>query len=105
MRRRLLYLLALLSACAPAPDGVRPVPAGDSAADGIVTMASNGTLWNPVAPDWRPAQAAAQRKCRGWGYAGADSYAGWQESCRVYDFHGRCVQTRVTRFYPCSGAR
>jgi hypothetical protein len=100
-----LLLLLLLAACARAPEGVRPAAAGDSKVDGIVTMAASGTLWNPVGPDWAPAEAAAERKCRGWGYAGAGSYAGWQETCRVYDFHGRCVQNRVTRFYPCSGSR
>ena len=74
-----------------------------SRADGIVTMESAGTLWNPVTADWREAQAWADRRCRGWGYAGAASYAGWQEACRQYDFHGRCVRTLVTRFYPCAG--
>lgn len=103
MRVAPLLLLPLFAACAAPPEGVRPVAAGDSRADGIVTMASSGTIWNPVDPDWRVAQAAAERKCRRWGYDGAESYAGWQESCRAYDRHGRCVRTRVTRFYPCSG--
>lgn len=101
--RLVLPLLLTLAACAPAPpEGVRPVAAGESRADGIVTMASSGTIWNPVDPDWRTAQAAADRRCRAWGHEGAESYAGWQETCRVYDFHGRCVHVRVTRFYPCS---
>ena len=56
-----------------------------------------------MSPDWREAQAAADRRCRGWGYAGAGSLSGWQEACKVYDFHGRCVQATVTRFYPCTG--
>lgn len=101
--RLALPLFLLLAACAaPPPAGVRPVAAGESRADGIVTMASSGTIWNPVAADWRPAQAAADRRCRSWGYAGAEPYAGSQEACRAYDLHGRCVRTKVTRFYPCS---
>ena len=101
---RVLIVLPLLAACATShPAGVKPVPAGDSRADGIVTMSSTGTLYNPVSADWREAEATADRKCRAWGYSGAGSYAGWQEACRIYDFHGRCASTKVTRFYPCSG--
>ena len=96
MRSVLLLCLGLLAACA-AP-GHRIV-AGKG---GVVAMASDGTLWNPVGPDWREAQAAADRRCRARGYDGAGSFAGWREACRGYDLHGRCVTTRVTRFYPCS---
>ena len=100
---RLVLFLLLLAACSPRMEGVRPVAAGESRAEGVVTMASTGTIWNPVDPDWREAQAAADRRCRAWGYDGADSYAGWQEACRAYDLHGRCVRSRMTRFYPCAG--
>lgn len=64
-------------------------------------MSSNGTLYNPVSPDWREAQAQADKRCRAWGYKSAASFSGWQESCRIYDFHGRCAANKVTRFYPC----
>jgi hypothetical protein len=100
---RWVLLVCLLAACGAAPRGVRPVETEGSRRDGIVTMASTGTIWNPVGPDWRLAQAAAERRCRAWGYDGAGSFAGWQEACEVYDFHGRCVRTTVTRFYPCTG--
>lgn len=105
MRLALLLLVAVAaSACSgQRVAGVAPIPAGESKSDGIVTMASTGTIWNPVSPDWRDAQAAADKRCRAWGYDGAQSYAGSQEACRVYDLYGRCVQTKVTRFYPCGG--
>jgi hypothetical protein len=92
----------LLAACAAQPPGVRPVAAGESRKDGIVTMASSGTLYNPVSPDWRPAQTAADRRCRRWGHDGSTLVSGWQEACRLYDLHGRCTKTTVTRFYSCS---
>ena len=104
MRQVLVLCLALLAACSGSPQGVRPFPAGESRAEGIVTMASAGTIWNPVTPDWREAQAGADRRCRAWGYDGAASYSGWQEACRQYDLAGRCVRNLVTRFYPCSGS-
>ncbi len=104
MRTAIILILFGLAACGSStPAGVRPEEAGVSRHDGIVTMSSTGTLWNPVSPDWREAQAGADRRCRHWGYAGAGSYSGWQEACEVYDFHGRCVRTTVTRFYPCTG--
>jgi hypothetical protein len=99
-----IWAIALgLAACSGHPAGVKPQESPGSRRDGIVTMASTGTLYNPVGPDWRLAQAAADRRCRSWGYAGAGSFSGWQESCEVYDFHGRCARTTVTRFYPCLG--
>ena len=92
----------VLAACAGQPAGVKPIAAGDSKADGIVTMASNGTLYNPVAADWTVAAAAADRRCRRWGHDGSTQFSGWQEACRQYDIHGRCVRTTVTRFYSCA---
>ena len=103
MRAALLALLFVAACAGTQPAGVKPLPAGDSRNDGIVTMSSVGTLYNPVSADWRVAQTAADRRCRSWGYDGADSYSGWQEACRIYDFHGRCASTKVTRFYSCSG--
>ncbi len=103
MRVLALGLILLAAGCAAPSAGVRPQMAGGSPHDGIVTMASTGTLYNPVSPDWREAAAEAGRRCRSWGYADAGAFSGWQEACRVYDFHGRCVQTVVTRFYPCTG--
>ena len=103
MRVVLLVCFGLLSACTARP-GVKPVAGGMSRADGIVTMVSTGTIYNPVSPDWRPAQAAATQRCHGWGYEGFSSFAGWQEACRAYDLYGRCTGSRVTRFYSCASA-
>ena len=100
---RTILLILLLASCAGTPPGVRPVTSGLSRADGIVAMTSRGTIFNPVSADWRPAQTEADRRCKGWGYSGAGSFSGWQESCRAYDLYGRCTGTAITRFYPCTG--
>jgi hypothetical protein len=99
---RTVLLLLLLTACTPTPPGPRPAPSGGSRDDGLVTYASTSTIWNPAGADWRVAQSAADRRCRGWGHAGAGSFAGWQGACREYDLYGRCVRSTTTRFYPCS---
>ena len=101
--RGALLPAALLAACAGTQPGGPSRSGRREPADGIVTMASVGTIYNPVSPDWRVAQATADRQCRAWGYDGAGSFSGWQEACRIYDFHGRCASTKVTRFYPCTG--
>jgi hypothetical protein len=103
MRPALLLFLGLLAACSGPAPGVRPVPAGGSRADGIVTMASTGTIYNPVSPDWRVAEAKAARQCRTWGHARRSRFSGSQEACRAYDLHGRCTATTTTRFYACDG--
>ena len=97
MRAALLLCLGLLAACGASGQGAK------HGQGGVVAMASDGTIWNPVGPDWRVAQAAAERRCRARGYDGAESFAGWREACRGYDLHGRCVKTRVTRYYSCTG--
>ncbi|WP_297977151.1 YecR family lipoprotein [uncultured Amaricoccus sp.] len=99
---RPVLILLLLAACGGTPPGVKPVPAGHSRADGIVTMASTGTIYNPVSADWREAEARASRQCRGWGHPGGSRFSGWQEACRVYDLHGRCTGATTTRFYSCT---
>lgn len=103
MRIAVLACFGLLAACTTQP-GVRPVSGGVSRADGIVTMVSSGTIYNPVSPDWREAQANATHRCHTWGYHGFSSFAGWQEACRAYDLYGRCTGTSVTRFYSCDSA-
>lgn len=104
MRAAALFVGAglVLAACASQPRGPAPVAAGESRKDGIITMASTGTLYNPVSADWRPAEAVAERRCHRWGYNGSARFSGWQEACRAYDIHGRCAGTIVTRFYSCS---
>lgn len=102
MRAAFLACLGLLLAACAGQPGVKPVAGGVSRADGIVTMVSTGTIYNPVSPDWRAAQVAATHRCEGWGYRGDSAFAGWQEACRAYDLHGRCTGTSVTRFYSCA---
>jgi hypothetical protein len=104
-RRSLAPLLALaLAACAGAPEhSVHPVASGGSKSDGVVTMSSTAGIYVPVAPNLEAAAADAARRCRAWGYDRTATFEGWQEACRRYDRHGRCVYAEVTRFYSCSG--
>lgn len=98
-----LAVLLVLSACASEPAGPRPEISGGSRDAGIVTFSATTNLYSPAAPGWDVAAVSADRRCRAWGHARAGSFSGWQEACRVYDRHGRCTRTEITRFYPCTG--
>ena len=94
-------LCLVLAACAGQPSrGIAPQLSGGNRADGYVSLSSTTSIYNPVGPDWRVAEAAATRRCRGWGRE-PPSFSGWREFCRRYDRHGRCTTTKVTRFYAC----
>ena len=99
----LLGLATLLAGCASEPPGPQPEISGGSRDAGIVTLAATTNLYSPAEPAWTDAVAKADRRCRAWGFDRADSFSGWQEACRIYDRHGRCAKTEVTRFYPCGG--
>ena len=57
MRAALLALLFVAACAGTQPAGVKPLPAGESRNDGIVTMSSVGTLYNPVSPVWATRQS------------------------------------------------
>lgn len=94
--------LVALAACAGPQPVFHPTERGSSRADGIVAMTATATLYQPVRPDWATADAAADARCRSWGHDG-QKLAGWRETCRMWDRWGRCLTTRVTRYYDCRG--
>lgn len=97
-----VLLFALLAGCASTGPVTTPVESGGNRADGIVTLSTTRFLYNPVEPDWREAAARADARCRSWGHSGPAYFAGDQQACEIYDFHGRCARAKVTRFYDCS---
>lgn len=83
---------------------MRPVEAQGNRADGIVTMSSNGSLFQPTPPDWRAAEAGTVvRRCRAWGYRGEPEFTGDHRKCLAWDRNGRCVRDQTRRFYQCEG--
>ena len=103
MRAPILVCLALLAACAQPGPVVTPRVSGGNPTDGIVTLASTRTLFNPVRPDWGAAFATADARCADDGHDGPAEFSGDQESCELYDRAGRCLRATVTRFYTCEG--
>lgn len=101
MRVAIIACLTLLAGCAQSGPVVTPRVSGGNPADGIVTLASTRTLFNPVRPDWGAALATADAQCRDDGRAAPALFAGDQEACELYDRAGRCLRATVTRFYTC----
>ncbi len=102
MRRAFLLSAALmLSACAQDTRVVQPVQDGGNRADGIVTMSSTTSIYQPVVPDLLKAAGEAGSQCAAWGLGDRATFAGSKEFCPVYDGWGRCSQTIVTRYYAC----
>ena len=102
-RAILLAAGLLLSACAQDTRIVQPVQDGGNRADGIVTMSSTTSIYQPVVPDLLKTAAEAGSQCAAWGFDNRATFAGSKEFCPVYDGWGRCSQTIVTRFYACGG--
>ena len=103
MRAAIIACLILLAGCARPGPVVTPRVSGGNPADGIVTLASTRTLFNPVRPDWGAAVATADGRCAEDGRPGPARYAGDHEACELYDLAGRCLRATVTRFYTCGG--
>lgn len=101
MRLAILVSLMLFAGCAARTPVVTPHLSGAGPADGIVTLASTRTLFNPVRPDWGAAFVTADGACHAQGRDGPARFAGDQQACEIYDRAGRCVRTTVTRFYSC----
>jgi hypothetical protein len=101
MRAAIIACLALLAGCAQSGPVVTPRVSGGNPADGIVTLATTRTLFNPVNPDWRAAYTTADAQCVEDGGAAPARFAGDQEACELYDRGGRCLRATVTRFYTC----
>lgn len=94
--------LGLLAACAGPDPVVSPVPGPENRADGIVTMSSNGSLFQPTPPDWRRAEAGpVAKRCRAWGFRGGHTFTGDTRRCLAWDRNGRCVRDEVRRYYQC----
>lgn len=75
----LAALCAILAGCATAPERADWVLVGGSKADGNVTLGIDvpAKMWvTETTTEWdvNQANAEADRRCRNWGYTGAETY-------------------------------
>ncbi|HHG9960397.1 TPA: YecR family lipoprotein [Yersinia enterocolitica] len=91
----------LLSGCAAKKD---MVPMGGSKADGTVKMGySFGSFEQPIV-DLNQAEQLAAKKCKTWGYEGAEAFGGQTSQCGQVGAYG-CEITNVQVEYQCTGGK
>ncbi len=101
LRTTALAAVVALTACASVVKV--PQPTGGSRADASVVLSYQFGAFEIVTPDWDTAQAAADARCKAWGYHRADPFEGTQSRCESPDGFGSCNLTTVSRTYQCLG--
>ncbi|WP_081533516.1 YecR family lipoprotein [Rhodovulum sp. P5] len=103
LRSRSLSALCLVALAGCVEVTKTPVPTGGSRADASVVLSYDFTSAEKVTADWAAAQAAADARCRAWGYRRADPFEGVRTQCNQSDGWGNCIRGMVSRTYQCLG--
>lgn len=96
------FTLALLSGCAATKKDM--VPMGGSKADGTVRMGYTVGMFENAKIDPLQAETMAAKKCKTWGYDGAEAFGGQSSVCGQVGAYG-CEVTNVTVEYQCIGGK
>ena len=91
----------LLSGCAAKKD---MIPMGGSKADGTVRMGYEFGMFEKPVVDKNQAVELAGRKCKTWGYDGAEAFGGQVSQCAQIGAYG-CEKTNVTVEFQCIGGK
>ena len=78
------------------------VPTGGSRADGTVTLSFEHTVREKPQVNLQQATAAAQDRCRAWGYNDAQPFGGETRQCQEPSDYG-CMRWMVSVTYQCLG--
>ncbi|WP_449541999.1 YecR family lipoprotein [Enterobacter ludwigii] len=102
MRNNILVLLVstlVLSGCATQK---QMVPMGGSKADGTVRMGFDYGLFEKPVLDKNQAIAAAEQRCKAWGYSGTEPFGGATQTCNQPSSSG-CMGWHVETEFQCTG--
>lgn len=92
----IVYVLTLVG-CATS---VIPTSTGGSRADGVIEMSYEYGQFEQPKVDKAAALASAVRRCKTWGYVGAESFESGLKNCVQASSMG-CARYRVTTEYQC----
>ena len=92
-----IFVLSLLSGCATTRKHWQLVDGSKS--DGVVELSFQYGVFEKVEID--NGNHTAARRCRGWGYSGAESFGGEYRECNSYSTDGSCWGYKVTKKYQC----
>lgn len=76
---------------------------GGSRADGIVELGYERNEFQRVSFDAEAAESIAAKRCRGWGYHGAESFGTEKSTCTSRRGFGNCGSRQVVIQYQCLG--
>lgn len=77
---------------------------GGSKADGTVRMGYTYGMFENAKVDLMQAGELAARKCKTWGYDGAEAFGGQSSVCAQMGAYG-CERTNVSVEYQCTGGK
>lgn len=103
MKRFTLVVISalIISGCAARKD---MIPMGGSKADGTVKMGYSFSSFEKPVVDLNQAAELAGKKCKTWGYEGAEAFGGQTNQCVQPGPYG-CQQMNVQVEYQCTGGK
>lgn len=96
----LIAVILLLSACSTHTE---LLVTGGSRADGVVELGYQRNEFQRVTFDADAAEALAAKRCKGWGYEGAESFGTEKSTCTSRRGFGNCGNRQVVIQYQCLG--
>lgn len=99
-RAAMILSMFLLCACATNKEWTAT---GGSRSDGVVRLSYEyGAMEIPRVQEDQGNELAS-RRCKTWGYSGAEAFGGISKVCNLPDGWGGCNQWLVTKEYQCIG--
>lgn len=97
-----MTFLLLLSGCSATKKDM--IPMGGSKADGTVRMGYDYGMFESPKVDILQAETLAAKKCKTWGYDGAEAFGGQNSICAQPGPYG-CEKTNVSVEFQCIGGK
>lgn len=69
-----------------------------------MTLSYESNEFQKVSVDMNKANELAEKRCKAWGYSGAESFGSEQTECLIRRGFGNCGTRRVSVIYQCLGA-
>lgn len=101
----IVVLSLLLSGCSFSPVQKTMYPIGGSKSDGVVRMAYDVREFERVEVNERQGARDAAKKCKVWGYEGAEAFGGAMSKCTSPGGYSGCLRTEVVVEYQCLGGQ
>ncbi len=76
---------------------------GGSRADGTVRLSYEVSEFQIAVVNEEEGVALAAKRCKTWGYSGADAFGGTTQQCNLPGSLGGCARFLVTKEYQCTG--